>query len=103
MALPLALAAGQWVDPWPMGQAEAAMVVLAVVHALAYVGYVWLARAAGAVFAAQCAYLVTGSGVLWATYLLGERFQPQVWVALALMLAGVALVQPRAAAQRGGR
>ena len=29
--------------------------------------------------------------------LLGERFSPVVWLALVVMLAGVALVQPRAA------
>ncbi len=52
---------------------------------------------AGSVFASQCAYLVTGSGVIWAMVLLGERFQPVVWLALAVMLAGVALVQPRPA------
>jgi drug/metabolite transporter (DMT)-like permease len=37
--------------------------------------------------------------VLWAMALLGERFQPVVWLALAVMLAGVALVQPRAVKQ----
>jgi drug/metabolite transporter (DMT)-like permease len=67
------------------------------VHGLVYAAYVWLAGRAGSVFASQCAYLVTGSGVIWAMVLLGERFQPVVWVALAVMLAGVALVQPRPA------
>ena len=97
IAAPLALGTGQWVDPLPFGRAEAAMVILAAVHALVYAAYVWLAGRAGSVFASQCAYLVTGSGVLWAMVLLGERFQPVVWLALAVMLAGVGLVQPRAA------
>lgn len=95
IAAPLALGTGQWVDPLPLGRAEAAMVILAAVHAVVYAAYVWLAQRAGSVFAAQCSYLVTGSGVLWAMALLGERFQPVVWLALAMMLAGVALVQPR--------
>ena len=73
------------------------LVLLAAVHAVVYAAYVWLAGRAGSVFASQCAYLVTGSGVVWAMALLGERFQPVVWLALAMMLAGVALVQPRAA------
>ncbi|MDK2775562.1 MAG: EamA/RhaT family transporter, partial [Tabrizicola sp.] len=47
-----------------------------------------------AVFASQVAYFVTGSGVFWAMLLLGERFSTLVWVALVVMLAGVALVQP---------
>lgn len=100
MAAPLALASGQWVDPLPFGKAEAAMVLLSAVHATVYAAYVWLAARAGSVFASQCAYLVTGSGVIWAMVLLGERFEPVVWLALAVMLAGVALVQPRAARQQ---
>jgi len=100
IAAPLAWASGQWVNPVPFGKAEVAMVILATVHATVYAAYVWLAARAGSVFASQCAYLVTGSGVIWAMVLLGERFQPVVWLALAAMLAGVALVQPRAARQQ---
>ncbi|NJS40101.1 MAG: EamA family transporter, partial [Rhodobacteraceae bacterium] len=101
MAAPIALGTGQWVDPFPMGQAEWALVASSAVHAVVYASYVWLASKAGSVFASQTAYLVTGSGVLWAMVLLGERFQPIVWVALVVMLAGVALVQPRVKAQAG--
>ena len=97
IAAPVALGTGQWVDPLPFGRPEAALVILATVHALVYAGYVWLAGRAGSVFAAQSAYLVTGTGVIWAMVLLGERFQPLVWLALAVMLTGVALVQPRPA------
>ncbi|WP_431300727.1 DMT family transporter [Tabrizicola sp. BL-A-41-H6] len=95
MAAPIAWGTGQWVDPFPMGRAEGALVISSVVHALVYSSYVWLASRAGSVFASQCSYLVTASGVLWAMILLGERFSPLVWVALVVMLAGVALVQPR--------
>ncbi len=95
MAAPLALGTGQWVDPLPLGRAEGALVILAAVHAVVYAGYVWLAGKAGSVFAAQTSYLVTGSGGVWAMVLMGERFGPLVWLALAVMLAGVALVQPR--------
>jgi drug/metabolite transporter (DMT)-like permease len=94
---PLALASGQWVDPFPAGRPEAALALMSAVHAVVYASYVWLAGRAGSVFASQSAYLVTGTGVIWAMVLLGERFQPLVWLALAVMLAGVALVQPRPA------
>jgi drug/metabolite transporter (DMT)-like permease len=97
IAAPIALGTGQWVDPLPLGRPEVALLIMAVVHALVYAAYVWLAGRAGSVFAAQTAYLVTGTGVIWAMVLLGERFQPVVWLALAVMLAGVALVQPRPA------
>ena len=95
LALPIALMTGQWVDPFPMGPAEWALVASSTVHAVVYASYVWLASKAGSVFASQTAYLVTGSGVIWAMLLLGERFSPVVWAALVVMLAGVALVQPR--------
>ncbi|MFY8146248.1 MAG: EamA/RhaT family transporter, partial [Rhodobacter sp.] len=66
-----------------------------VIHAFMYAGYVWLARTAGAVFATQTSYVVTAAGVGWAMLLLDERFSPLVWVAGAVMLLGLALVQPR--------
>jgi len=94
---PLALATGQWVDPFPMARPEVALLILATLSAVVYAAYIWLAMAAGSVFTSQVSYIVTGSGVLWAMVLLGERFQPVVWLALVAMLAGVALVQPRAA------
>jgi drug/metabolite transporter (DMT)-like permease len=98
LALPIALASGQWVTPdIPFQRPEWALVIASSVHAIVYAAYVWLAGRAGSVFAAQSAYLVTGSGVIWAMALLGERFSSVVWLALVIMLAGVALVQPRSA------
>jgi drug/metabolite transporter (DMT)-like permease len=95
LAVPLALLSGQWVNPFPLGQAEAALVGLSALSAVVYAAYIWLAMAAGSVFASQVSYVVTGSGVIWAMVILDERFQPVVWLALVVMLAGVALVQPR--------
>ena len=62
-------------------------------------------RLAGPVFFAQVAYLVTASGVLWGMALFGERHSGLIWLALALMLAGIALVNPRSGvnALRRGR
>ncbi|MFN0115802.1 MAG: DMT family transporter [Paracoccaceae bacterium] len=98
MALPVVIATGQWFLPAPpFSRAEWALVASSALHACLYAGYVWLAAAAGAVFAGQTAYIVTGSGVLWAMLLLGERFSGWVWLALALMLAGLFLVSPRRA------
>ncbi|OYW58358.1 MAG: EamA family transporter [Rhodobacterales bacterium 32-66-7] len=94
ITLPFALGLGQMFNPLPMGRAEGALVFMSVLHAFLYAGYVWLNGKAGAVFAAQVAYFVTGSGVFWAMALLNERFSPSVWVALVIMLAGVALVKP---------
>jgi drug/metabolite transporter (DMT)-like permease len=98
LALPLALASGQWIDPtgaW--GAPEYALILNAVINVAMYVVYVWLAQAAGAVFAAQTGYIVTVSGIGWAAVLMGERFGPAVWLAIGLIFAGVALVQPKSA------
>lgn len=92
--LPVAVLSGQMFFLAPFGRPEAALVFNSGLHALLYAGYVWLNGKAGAVFASQVAYFVTGSGVFWAMLLLGERFSTLVWVALVVMLAGVTLVQP---------
>ena len=93
---PVTLASGQWIDPLAgFGAPEAALVVGAIIHGLVYAGYVWLIGRAGSVFAAQLSYLVNGFGVLWAMIILGESYSTWVWMALAIMLLGVFLVQPR--------
>jgi len=95
IVLPIALMQGQMFSLLPFGRPEAALVISSGLHALLYATYVWLNGKAGAVFAAQTAYFVTGSGVFWAMLLLGERFSQWIWLALVVMLAGLALVQPR--------
>ncbi len=96
LVLPLTLATGQWINPVRSYAApEFALMLSSVVHALMYAGYVGLVGRAGPVFAAQCSYVVTGAGVLWAMALLGERFPAGVWLALCVMFAGIFLVQPR--------
>ena len=94
--LPVSWFSGQWINPLPpYGTPALALIASSVVHALVYAAYVWLAARAGAVFATQVSYIVTGSGVLWAMLLLGERFSAWVWAALVVMLLGLFLVQPR--------
>lgn len=96
VAAPFAWGTGRGVDlgvAW--GPAEWGLLISSTAHAVAYVGYVWLVGRAGSVFAAQVAYVVTAAGVLWSMILLGERYSGWVWLAFALMLAGLALVQPK--------
>ena len=96
LCVPLLVASGQWVDPLAQfGRAEQALVLSSLLHAMLYATYVGLAARAGAVFATQTSYIVTAAGLLWSMLLLGERFSPMVWAALAVMLAGLTLVQPR--------
>ncbi|MBO9400748.1 DMT family transporter [Shimia sp. R9_3] len=96
LALPLALASGQFIDPRTEWTApEFALVLSSIIHVCVYTAYVWLVSRAGAVFAAQVSYVVTGTGVLWAMLLLSERYSLWVWAALALILTGMTLVRPR--------
>jgi drug/metabolite transporter (DMT)-like permease len=62
---------------------------------LAYAGYVTLLRRAGPIFASQVAYVVTLTAIFWSWALLNERPAPAIWAALALLFAGLFLVQPR--------
>lgn len=96
LTLPLALISGQFIDPrgtW--GAPDYALVASSLLHVGAYSGYVWLVGAAGSVFAVQVSYFVTLFGVVWAMLFLGEAYSAYIWAALAVMIAGLALVQPR--------
>jgi drug/metabolite transporter (DMT)-like permease len=95
LSAPLAAASGQLSWPRGLGAAEWALLGAGALNVLAYSGYVWVVAEAGSVFASQIAYLVTGFGVVWSSVLLGERYSPLVWAAFAVMLAAIALVQPR--------
>jgi drug/metabolite transporter (DMT)-like permease len=103
IAAPFALAAGDFIDltrPW--GAAEWALAVSSLLHALAYTGYVWLVGVAGPVFSSQIAYVVTAAGVLISAVALREDYSAWVWASLMVMLAGLALVQPRRKAAFAG-
>lgn len=96
IVLPLALLSGQFIDPrGPWGAPDKALIASSLLHAGAYSGYVWLVGIAGSVFAVQVSYFVTLFGVTWAMLFLNEAYAPLIWAAMALMLAGMALVQPR--------
>lgn len=95
-ALALALGTGQFIAiPSAWGAPEYAFVLSSIAHAIVYAGYVWLVGRAGPVFTAQVSYLVTIFGIFWAVTLLSESYANGIWAALALMLCGLFLVQPR--------
>lgn len=96
ISLPVALGAGLWINPvhvW--GLPDLALVTVGMIHVIAYTTYIWLVGQAGAVFAAQVSYLVTGFGIVGSMLVLDETYSSWVWLALAVMLTGLSLVQPR--------
>ncbi|GHF32731.1 DMT family transporter [Seohaeicola zhoushanensis] len=96
LTLPMALGSGQFISPLrSYGPPEFALILSAVLNVFIYAAYVWLVGRAGAVFAMQVAYLVTGFGMLWAMAILSESYSPYIWAAMGLVLLGVMLVQPR--------
>lgn len=99
----LNLAFGGPVLPATLGWPEAAILFAGFLSLGAFSVYILLLRRCGAVFGAQVGYVVTGAGVLFAMTILGERYPPQVWLALALLFAGLALVQPRPSATALGK
>lgn len=96
VVLPMAIATGEWIDPsLPWGRPDWALVASSLIHASVYSTYVWLIGKTGPVFASLVAYLVTGFGVFWSMLLLGEQYSGYFWVAMAMMVLGMVLVQPR--------
>lgn len=83
-----------------LGFPEFAIAWSGLVSVLAYAGYIVLLRHTGPVFGAQVSYIVTGTGIVWAMLLLGERYSPWVWGALCLLFVGLFLVQPRRSRKR---
>ena len=104
LVLPMTLASGQWIDPRDLlaDTPGHALIASSMIHVLVYAGYLWLVARAGPVFAVQVSYLVTGTGLVWAKLILDESYAPALWIALALMFAGMYLVQPRPNATLAG-
>ncbi|MCU9846779.1 response regulator [Defluviimonas sp. WL0024] len=95
-----ATAAGSGEFYWPqpaLGTIEIVILVLGAATAIALALALDLVRLTGAVFASQLAYSQTLAGILWAMLLLGETLSPEAWGALALVMVGVWLAEPRSA------
>ncbi len=96
MMTPFVFATGSFVPfAWPWGIVEWAIVGMAVISMVAYGLFVFLISKAGPVFAAQTAYVVTVSGVVWGIIIFGESHSWWIWASVGLMMIGLALVSPR--------
>jgi drug/metabolite transporter (DMT)-like permease len=81
---------------WVLSSAGFAISTIAIFSTLAYMMFFYTIKTAGPVFASQCAYIVTISGVLWGIVIFAEIHSVWVWLSVAVMMAGLALVTPTA-------
>ena len=79
---------------WVLSSAGLAIAAIALFSAVAYIMFFYTIKTAGPVFASQCAYLVTLSGVLWGIVIFAEVHSVWVWLSVVVMMAGLALVTP---------
>lgn len=93
LPLTLVLGVGEPVS-WLAGDAGLALIGLALSSGVAYSLYFHAIKTAGAVFASQCAYVVTISGVVWGILIFSEQHSLWVWSSVVVMLAGLFLVVP---------
>jgi len=79
---------------WIFTQAGWAISAIAVSSVAAYMMFFHTIKIAGPVFASQCAYVVTVSGVLWGIAIFSEQHSYWVWLSVLVMMGGLALVTP---------
>ena len=96
LMLPFVIIKGAWVAiAWPLSLAEWSVLAMIVFSTLAYLMFLTVIRHAGAVFASMTGYVVTLSGIFWGMLFFSERHSYLIWLALVLMVLGVAMVTPR--------
>lgn len=79
---------------WLFTPAGLAISLIAVSSTVAYMLFFYTIKTSGPVFASQCAYIVTISGVLWGILIFSEVHTFWVWLSVLVMIAGLALVTP---------
>ncbi|SLN59593.1 DMT family transporter [Oceanibacterium hippocampi] len=79
----------------PWDRTHAAILSLVLIAGLSQTVFFFVIGRAGPVFTSQVGYFVTLCGVVWGIVLFGERLDESVWISLALLLLGVALVSPK--------
>jgi len=92
---PLAMVLGvdeSW--SWLASEAGLAVTGIALGSGFAYLMFFYTIKTAGPVFASQCAYAVTISGVIWGIIVFSEQHSIWIWVSVMVMLLGLALVSP---------
>jgi drug/metabolite transporter (DMT)-like permease len=79
---------------WLASDAGLALTGIAIGSAFAYAMFFYSIKSSGPVFASQCAYVVTISGVIWGIMIFSEQHSIWVWLSVIIMLLGLMLVSP---------
>ena len=79
---------------WLASPAGLAIAGIAIGSGFAYAMFFYTIKTAGPVFASQCAYAVTISGVIWGIIIFSEQHGIWIWISVIVMLLGLVLVTP---------
>ena len=79
---------------WLLSTPGLALAALALGSGIAYSMFFYTIKTCGPVFASQCAYIVTISGVVWGIILFGEQHSIWVWSSIVVLMVGLVLVTP---------
>jgi len=79
---------------WLASDAGLSIAGIAIGSSLAYAMFFYTIKISGPVFASQCAYVVTISGVIWGIMIFSEQHSIWVWLSVIVMLLGLMLVNP---------
>ncbi len=95
LQFPIALHMGIAEPPvWLISAPGLALIGLALGSGIAYSMYFYSIKNSGAVFASQCAYIITISGVIWGILVFNEQHSLWVWSSVVVMMIGLLLVTP---------
>lgn len=84
-----------FVPSFPPQTVDFAVLGLGLITVVAYTMFVMSVAIFGSVFASQVGYLVTLAGVFWGILIFDESHSLWIWLSLATMIIGLALVTPR--------
>jgi len=79
---------------WLVSDAGLAVAGIAFGSCIAYAMFFYTIKTSGPVFASQCAYAVTISGVIWGIIIFSEQHGIWIWISVIVMLLGLVLVSP---------
>ncbi len=79
---------------WLLSDSGLAIIGITLTSGLAYAMFFYTIKTAGPVFASQCAYIITISGVIWGIIIFSEQHSVWIWASVIVMMLGLMMVTP---------